>query len=92
MRAARSCDFNTRCASSLEPDRVSDSPPHYILREGGRIAVVDLKPEGGSQTVKQIVDAGREADVVQADVSNEEQVQWRAVDATIARWVASMCS
>ena len=56
-----------------------------FAREGGKIAVVDLKPEGGTQTVKQIVDSGREAMFAQADVSDEQQVR-RAVDATISRW------
>jgi NAD(P)-dependent dehydrogenase (short-subunit alcohol dehydrogenase family) len=56
-----------------------------FAREGGRIAVVDLKPEGGSETVKQIIDSGREAIFAQADVSNEQQVR-RAVDAAVARW------
>ena len=55
-----------------------------LAREGARIAVVDIDPEG-SRTVQEICDTDGCAIFVQADVASSEQVQ-TAVKATVARW------
>jgi NAD(P)-dependent dehydrogenase (short-subunit alcohol dehydrogenase family) len=46
-----------------------------FAREGARVVVADIRPEGGEETVQIIKDAGGEALFVQADVSQSSQVQ-----------------
>ena len=46
-----------------------------FAQEGARVVVVDIKQEGGEETVKLIKDAGRDATFVKADVSNSSDVQ-----------------
>ena len=45
-----------------------------FAREGARVAVVDLDPAGGQQTVDEIVSAGGEATLIEANVADEDQV------------------
>src|SRR5665213_249359 len=56
-----------------------------LASEGGRIAVVDINPDHGNGTVKEITGLGGEAIFVQCDVSQEQQVQ-DAVNATVNKW------
>ena len=53
--------------------------------EGGKVAIVDLNPTHGNETVQVIAQAGGEAVFCAADVSNSEQVR-AAIDATVAKW------
>ncbi len=46
-----------------------------FAEEGARVVVADLDIEGAGQTVAQIRDAGGEAEAVQVDTSNAEQVK-----------------
>ncbi len=46
-----------------------------FAREGAKVVVADLVPEGGAQTVQLIKDAGGEAMFVRADVSSSADVQ-----------------
>lgn len=53
--------------------------------EGGKVAIVDLNPAHGNETVQAITQAGGEAIFCAADVSSSEQVR-AAIDATVAKW------
>jgi NAD(P)-dependent dehydrogenase (short-subunit alcohol dehydrogenase family) len=46
-----------------------------FAREGAKVVIADIRPEGGHETVDLIRQAGGEAVFVQADISNSEQVQ-----------------
>ena len=46
-----------------------------FAREGAKVAVVDRSPEIGRETVSLIRERGGEAVFLQADVTEEEQVQ-----------------
>lgn len=46
-----------------------------FAEKGARVAVVDIRPEGGEETVEIIRRAGGEACFVQADVSNAQSVE-----------------
>jgi NAD(P)-dependent dehydrogenase (short-subunit alcohol dehydrogenase family) len=46
-----------------------------FVREGARVVVSDINPEGGKETVALIKQKGGEAIFVQADVSREEEVK-----------------
>lgn len=46
-----------------------------LAREGARIAVVDIDPRGGEETVRLIGETGGEAIFVNADVTNESQIR-----------------
>lgn len=54
-------------------------------REGARVVVSDVNPEGGEETVALIKKAGGEAIFVAADVSDPDACQ-RLVDATLAHY------
>lgn len=56
-----------------------------FAREGGKVAVVDLKPEHGSQAVQAIQSAGGQALFAQADVGNADQIK-ASVQTTLAKW------
>jgi len=56
-----------------------------LASEGGKIAVVDINPDHGNETVKEITDSGHEAIFAQCDVSQEDQVQ-SAVNAATGKW------
>ena len=56
-----------------------------LASEGAGVAVIDLNPEHGNETVDQITRAGRQAIFARADVGNIEDVR-AAVRATIDRW------
>ena len=43
-------------------------------REGARVVVADIRPEGGEETVQLIRDAGGEASFVRADVAKPADV------------------
>lgn len=53
--------------------------------EGGKVVVVDLNEDHGNQTVKAIKDAGGQAILAQADVSDSAEVQ-AAVKAAVEKW------
>ncbi len=53
--------------------------------EGGKVVVVDLNEDHGNQTVKAITDAGGQAILAQADVSDSAEVQ-AAVKAAVEKW------
>lgn len=53
--------------------------------EGGSVVVVDLNPEHGQQTAKEITDSRGAAIFAQCDVSNEQQVK-AAVQAAVDKW------
>lgn len=48
---------------------------NLFAREGARVVVADIRPEGGEETVALIKAAGGEATFVAADVSKSDQVQ-----------------
>ena len=48
---------------------------NLFAREGARVVVADIRPEGGEETVSLIKAAGGEATFVAADVSKSDQVQ-----------------
>lgn len=54
-------------------------------REGAKVAVVDLREDEGSETVRLIEAAGGQAMFVRTDVSEQGQVQ-AMVDAVLKRW------
>jgi len=54
-------------------------------REGAKVAVVDLSPEAGEQTVESIHEAGGDSIFIQADVSDSVDVQ-RMIASTVERW------
>jgi len=56
-----------------------------LASEGGKIAVVDVNPDHGNETVKELTGSGRDAIFAQCDVSQEQQVK-DAVEAVIAKW------
>jgi len=56
-----------------------------FAREGARVAVVDLKLEAASETVRQIAAAGGTAIAIRADVARAADNQ-AAVGETVARW------
>lgn len=53
--------------------------------EGGKVAVVDLNEENGSETVKMITDAGGEAIFAKANVAESAEVQ-AAIKAALDKW------
>ncbi|MDQ6765239.1 MAG: SDR family oxidoreductase [Verrucomicrobiota bacterium] len=53
--------------------------------EGGKVAVVDLNPKHGNETVQAIRQAGGEAIFAAANVSDSAQVR-AAIDAAVAKW------
>ena len=46
-----------------------------FAKEGAKVIVADYKPEGGQETIKNIIDAGGQAEFVQADVSKSNEVE-----------------
>ena len=56
-----------------------------FAREGARVAVVDLNPEHGDQTVATIKRAGGEAIFFKTDVGNPDQIR-QAIDGTLKQW------
>jgi NAD(P)-dependent dehydrogenase (short-subunit alcohol dehydrogenase family) len=57
-----------------------------FAREGARgVVVLDVRPEGGNETVEQIKAAGGDAIFVQADVRNEDEIE-RAVQMAVERY------
>ena len=56
-----------------------------LATEGARVAVVDLNPDHGHDTVRQITQAGGQALFARADVGKIDDCR-AAVDATIAKW------
>jgi NAD(P)-dependent dehydrogenase (short-subunit alcohol dehydrogenase family) len=56
-----------------------------LARDGAAVGVVDLLPDGGTQTVETITKAGGRAVFAQADVS-----QWSDVDAVLGKLVATL--
>ena len=56
-----------------------------LARDGAAVGVVDLLPDGGTQTVETITKAGGRAVFARADVS-----QWSDVDGVIGKLVASL--
>ena len=57
----------------------------FYAREGARVVVSDISPEGGEETVALIKKAGGEAIFVAADVSDPDACR-RLVDATLAHY------
>src|SRR4051812_14657248 len=56
-----------------------------LATEGARVAVVDLNPDHGNDTVRQITQSGGQAIFAKADVGNVADCR-AAVDATIQKW------
>ena len=56
-----------------------------FAREGGRVAVVDLNPVHGEQTVAEIKKAGGDAIFCKTDVGNPDQIR-QAIDGTLKQW------
>jgi NAD(P)-dependent dehydrogenase (short-subunit alcohol dehydrogenase family) len=56
-----------------------------LAAEGARVAVVDLDPDHGQETVAQLESSGADAVFAKADVGDPDDVR-AAVDATLARW------
>jgi glucose 1-dehydrogenase len=56
-----------------------------LAAEGSRVAVIDLSPQHGNDTVDQITRAGGQALFARADVGNIDDVR-AAVRATLERW------
>lgn len=56
-----------------------------LAREGGRVAVVDLNPEHGEQTVSTIKKSGGDAIFCKTDVGNPDQIR-QAIDRTLKQW------
>jgi len=56
-----------------------------LATEGARVAVVDLNPDHGNDTVRQITQSGGQAIFAKADVGNVTDCR-AAVDATIQKW------
>ena len=56
-----------------------------FAREGGKVAVVDLKEEHGQQTIAAIQSAGGEAIFAQADVGNADEVK-ASIQTTVRQW------
>jgi glucose 1-dehydrogenase len=56
-----------------------------LASEGARVAVVDLNPDHGNDTVRQITSAGGQAIFAKADVGKVDDVR-AAVDATVTQW------
>lgn len=58
---------------------------HALAESGARVAVVDLNLEGARAVAAELVGKGAEAIAIQADVTDEAQVD-RMVDSVAARW------
>ncbi len=56
-----------------------------FAREGGKVAVVDLKEEHGNQTVQAIEAAGGQAIFAKADVGNPNDIK-ASIDAAVSKW------
>jgi|SRR5581483_1706351 len=56
-----------------------------LAREGARVGLVDLDAAAAHATADRIAEAGGEAVVLPADVTDEEQVR-RAIDSVCGRW------
>jgi len=56
-----------------------------FAREGGKVAVVDLKEEHGSTTLQAIKAAGGEAIFAKADVGNPNEIK-ASIDAAVSKW------
>jgi NAD(P)-dependent dehydrogenase (short-subunit alcohol dehydrogenase family) len=56
-----------------------------FAREGARVAVVDLNPEHGQQTVETITKSGGQALFFKTDVGNPDQIR-DAIDGTLKQW------
>jgi glucose 1-dehydrogenase len=56
-----------------------------FAKEGGRVAVVDLNPEHGQQTVDTIKKQGGDAIFIKTDVGDPAQIR-NAVDSTLRQW------
>ena len=55
------------------------------VREGAKVAIIELNREAGQSAEKEIRDAGGEALFVETDVTNDDSVK-RAVEATVAKF------
>ncbi len=53
--------------------------------EGGKVVVVDLKPEHGNQTVQAIAGAGGQAIFAKADVGNPNDIK-ASINAALSKW------
>ncbi len=56
-----------------------------FAREGGKVVVVDLKPEHGNQTVQAIAGAGGQAIFAKADVGNPNDIK-ASINAALSKW------
>jgi len=56
-----------------------------FVREGAKVALIELNPEVGERAEREIVDAGGEALFVETDVTQDESMR-RAVERTVARF------
>ena len=64
---------------------VGGAASKMFAAEGARVAIVDINAEAAHATAQRVIDAGGEAFVAQADVSQAADVE-RAVAAVLARW------
>jgi len=64
---------------------VGGAASKMFAAEGARVAIVDINAEAAHATAQLVIDAGGEAFVAQADVSQAADVE-RAVAAVLARW------
>ncbi|HUP96017.1 MAG TPA: SDR family NAD(P)-dependent oxidoreductase [Burkholderiales bacterium] len=56
-----------------------------FVREGAKVALIELNPEVGQRAEREIVDAGGEALFVETDVTQDESMR-RAVERTVSRF------
>jgi NAD(P)-dependent dehydrogenase (short-subunit alcohol dehydrogenase family) len=56
-----------------------------FVREGAKVALIELNPEVGERAEREIVDAGGEALFVETDVTQDESMR-RAVERTVSRF------
>ncbi len=64
---------------------VGGAASRLFAAEGARVAIVDINVDAAQATAQQVIDAGGEAFVAPADVSQAADVE-RAVAAVLARW------
>ena len=64
---------------------IAKATAKLCVREGAKVALIEIKREAGERAEREIREAGGDALFVETDVTSDESVK-RAVDATIARF------
>jgi NAD(P)-dependent dehydrogenase (short-subunit alcohol dehydrogenase family) len=64
---------------------IAKATAHAFVKEGARVALIELNREAGQKAEREIKEAGGEALFIETDVTHAESME-RAVEATVARF------